>query len=125
MQVENRIVPIVGNLAGPKALRRIGAYAREKSLVLGAFYTSNVEQYLGRGGDLDKFAENVKALPRDAKSLIIRSSFGYYSRRMNGGSYSEQLIQLVEEFVLGWDAGHLGSYRNILEASHPVGQHVR
>lgn len=125
MQVENRIVPIVGNLAGPKALRRIGAYAREKSLVLGAFYTSNVEQYLGRGGDLDKFAENVKALPRDAKSLIIRSSFGYYSRRMNGGSYSEQLIQPVEEFVLGWDAGDLGSYRNILEASHPVGQHVR
>ena len=125
MQMENRIIPIVGNLAGPKALRRIGTYAREKGLVLRAFYTSKVEQYLGRGGDLDKFAENLKALPRDAKSLIIRSSFGYYSRRTNGGSYSEQLIQPVEEFARGWDAGRMASYRNILEASHPVGQLAR
>ncbi len=125
MQMENRIIPIVGNLAGPKALRRIGIYASEKHLLLSAFYTSNVEQYLGRGGDLNKFAENVKAFPRDANSLIIRSSFGYYSRRMNGGSYSEQLIQPVDEFADGWDAGRLESYRNILEASHPVEKHVR
>lgn len=124
MQMENRMIPIVGNLAGSKALRSIGAYAHEKSLVLRAFYTSNVEQYLGRGGDLNKFAENVKSLPRDAKSLIIRSSFGYYSRRTSGSSYSEQLIQPVEEFTRGWDAGRLGSYRNILEASRPALRHL-
>ena len=50
--------------------------------------------------------------------------FGYYSRRTSGSSYSEQLIQPVEEFARGWDAGHLGSYRNILEASRPALRHL-
>ena len=63
----NRIVPVIGNVAGTKAVRAIGAYAAEHGLVVSAFYLSNVEQYLmGRDGGFDAYAQNVKALPHDS-----------------------------------------------------------
>ena len=113
MQEENRVVPVIANLAGPKALRQIAGYAKGRKLTIRAFYVSNVEQYLSRDGDLEKFAENVKALPHDASSILIRSIFGGFTRR----SYSEQLIQRMENFVTGWDSGKLGSYQQIVRAS--------
>ena len=122
MHEENRVIPVVGNLAGDRALRGIAAYARKRELRLSAFYTSNVEQYLSRDGDLPKFAENLKAFPRDDKSVIIRSGFGYFGRQFSrGDSYSAQLFQRVESFVAGWDSGELRSYQAILGASKPPG----
>ena len=44
------IVPIVGNFAGPKALRAVGAYLTAHGATVTAFYTSNVEQYLFQDG---------------------------------------------------------------------------
>ena len=122
MQEENRVIPVVGNLAGDQALRGIATYARSRKLNLSAFYTSNVEQYLSRDGDLPKFAENVKAFPRDPSSLIIRSGFGYFGRQFSrGDSYSTQLFQRVDAFAAGWDSGELKSYQAILAASHAPG----
>jgi hypothetical protein len=43
---DNLIVPLVGDFAGPKALRSVAAYLKEHDAVVSAFYTSNVEQYL-------------------------------------------------------------------------------
>ena len=40
------LVPVVGNFAGPKALRDVGQYIREHGGTVSAFYLSNVEQYL-------------------------------------------------------------------------------
>src|SRR5205823_4442403 len=44
----NLIVPVVGDFAGDKALKAIGNYLRRRGLVVGTFYTSNVEDYLFR-----------------------------------------------------------------------------
>lgn len=112
MQEENRVIPVIANLAGPKALRQIAGYAKGRKLTVRAFYVSNVEQYLSRDGDLEKFAENVKALPHDEGSILIRSIFGGFTRR-----YSEQLIQRMESFVAGWDSGKMSSYQQIVRAS--------
>src|SRR6185436_19852885 len=45
-QERNLLVPVVGNFAGPKALRQVGQYIRDHGSTVTAFYVSNVEQYL-------------------------------------------------------------------------------
>jgi hypothetical protein len=71
----NLIVPVVGDFAGPKALRAIGAYLRERGAHVTTFYLSNVEQYLFGSGAWDAFARNVAAMPLDGTSTFIRSCF--------------------------------------------------
>jgi hypothetical protein len=43
LHLQNRIIPVVGDFAGPKALRPIRGYLKEKGYSVSAFYTSNVE----------------------------------------------------------------------------------
>jgi hypothetical protein len=73
LHAKNLIVPVVGDFAGEKALRGVGRYLRDKRTLVGAFYVSNVEQYLGRDGRWHVFCENVGALPLDESSSFIRS----------------------------------------------------
>jgi hypothetical protein len=72
MEQNNLIVPIVGDFAGPKALRAVGAYVREHGATVSAFYVSNVEQYLQRNGVWQTFCANVASLPLEATSIFIR-----------------------------------------------------
>lgn len=76
MQAEDRIVPVVGDLSGPRAVRAIGDHLRRRGLVLSAFYLSNVESYLFRNGTFEAFVDNVRSLPADSSSVLIRSWFG-------------------------------------------------
>ncbi|MGI8785822.1 MAG: hypothetical protein ACR2L2_19475 [Acidobacteriota bacterium] len=76
-QRQNRLIPIVGDLAGPKAVRAIGEYLRSRSLLVSAFYVSNVEFYLLRYTTFDAFVENLATLPVGPNSLLVRSYFGY------------------------------------------------
>jgi hypothetical protein len=76
MEAKNLIVPIVGNFAGPKALREVGRYVREHGAVVGAFYVSNVEMYLERNGTWETFCANAASLPVDAGSVFIRPGRG-------------------------------------------------
>jgi hypothetical protein len=73
----NLIVPVVGNFAGPAALRAIGEAIRSRGLPLRAFYLSNVEQYLFSGsistGQAPAFYRNVATLPYREDSLFIRA----------------------------------------------------
>jgi hypothetical protein len=74
LQRRNLIVPVVGDFAGPKALRAIGSYLKRHKSLVGAFYVSNVETYLWRDGKWPAFCASVAALPTDAASVFIRSS---------------------------------------------------
>ena len=49
---KNLLVPVVGNFAGPKAIRAVGRYLREREAFVSAFYLSNVEQYPDPGRHL-------------------------------------------------------------------------
>ena len=77
MQAENRIIPVVGNLGGSKALNEIGSYLTQKGLSVSAFYVSNVEFYLIGSGDFSNFQRNLSALPISSNSLIVRNYFNY------------------------------------------------
>ena len=114
----NLLIPVVGNLAGEGALKRIAQYLNERSLRVSAFYSSNVEFYLMRGDDFERFAENVTALPRDERSVIIRSYFngtsGYAHPQTVGEYYSTQLLQTMESFVKEHASGGYHSYSDII-----------
>ena len=74
LHAKNLIVPVVGNFAGPKAIRGVGEYLKQRRATVTAFYLSNVEQYLFRGaGDAEQFYHNVETLPLDSTSTFIRS----------------------------------------------------
>jgi hypothetical protein len=77
MQLRNAIVPIVGDFAGPKALRMVAAYIKSKGGRATTFYTSNVEQYLFQSPTKWRaYYENVASMPLDDTSMFIRSFFG-------------------------------------------------
>ncbi len=72
METHNLIVPVVGDFAGPKALRAVGSYLKDRGVTVTAFYVSNVEEYLQRNSVWPKFCANVAALPLDSDSVFIR-----------------------------------------------------
>jgi hypothetical protein len=72
-QLRNRIVPVVGDFGGPTTLQAISRYLARENTVVAAFYTSNVEVYLGDGRQ--RFLTNAMALPRDERSTFIRTRF--------------------------------------------------
>jgi hypothetical protein len=76
LQRRNLVVPVVGDFAGPRALRALGAYLSEHGAAVTAFYTSNVEQYLFQQGRWGRFSQSVAAMPRDPGALFIRSARG-------------------------------------------------
>ena len=76
LQSRNLVVPIVGDFGGPKALRAVGARLTRMNATVGAFYLSNVEQYLVQDGKWDAFCRNVVTLPLDSGSTFIRSESG-------------------------------------------------
>jgi hypothetical protein len=68
----NLLVPVVGDFAGPKALRGVGQYIRDHGATVTAFYVSNVEQYLRRNNVWQAFCSNVATMPLDEASVFIR-----------------------------------------------------
>jgi hypothetical protein len=113
LQEADAVVPVVGDLAGPHAVQAIGRYMSDRGLALSAFYTSNVEFYLARSGTFAAFVDNVRALPRDTSSVVIRSVFhsvfGPHPNAVSGYG-STQLVHSVEALLAGWSAGRYRSY---------------
>ena len=70
---KNRIIPIVGDLAGSYALIHIGDELRRRKIPLTCFYVSNVEFYLFRGPNWNAYIRNLSSLPCAQNALLIRS----------------------------------------------------
>jgi hypothetical protein len=117
MQRRNRIVPVVGDLAGSHALAAIGREVSRRGLVVSALYVSNVEQYLMRDGVFDRFASTAADLPFDRKSVIIRSYFGRgWPHRDNiPGYYATQLLERLEDFANEQKNGGYASYLELVQ----------
>lgn len=124
-ELRNLIVPVTGNFAGDRSLRGVGQWAREHDARVGAFYVSNVEQYLFQQGDeAARFYENVATLPTDVSSTFIRSFSGGFR---NSGTFtvplkaqsgrSLQLISGVEELVAAFRKGEVRSWMEVIAHS--------
>jgi hypothetical protein len=94
LQTRNMIVPVVGNFGGPKAIRAVAAYLKQKETVVSAFYTSNVEQYLRQDGIFGTFCASAGTLPIDATSIFIRSARDGFAGQPAVGAGGNFVLQL-------------------------------
>ena len=119
LEEKNLIVPVVGDFAGPKALRSIGRYVREHRSAVMSFYVSNVEQYLFQDRKFEDFARNVKALPVTSDSTFIRSvsnRFGY-GGGMTWADGRATALYPIAQFARDFDLGLLASYYDVNQRS--------
>jgi hypothetical protein len=119
IQQRNLIIPIVGDFAGPKALRAVGKWLRAHGATVSVFYTSNVEQYLFQDEDhWREFYRNVATLPLDSNSTFIRSvSNRMAARAQNPNSRMAQLTLPIEELLDAVKAKRVGTYRDVVDLS--------
>jgi hypothetical protein len=124
LHAQDRIVPVVGDVSGPHAMRAIAADMKARGLRLAAFYISNVEYYLYRTpGAFDRYVSNLRELPHDEKSTIIRSVFpSGGSRKLPQavpGYYSVSLVQPFRTMLADLAAGKYRSYQDLIRAGPP------
>jgi hypothetical protein len=119
MQRRNLIVPIVGDFAGPKAIRTVGRYLKDHHATVSAFYLSNVEMYILPSAQWKAFCSNVAALPVDSSSMFIRFVLGIYARTAYPGpgpgaiSVSSPMVDVLNGVAKGYPL----SYYDLLHAS--------
>lgn len=113
MHSRNLIVPVVGDFAGPKALRTVGEYLKGLGETVSVFYVSNVEFYLIQNGVFDRFAENVQQLPISDQSLFIRAYFRFPHPERRPGYVSATLLQRMRRFVENRNAGNYQTYQDL------------
>jgi hypothetical protein len=113
LQKHNLIVPLVGDFAGPKAIRSVAAYLEEHGARLTVFYTSNVEQYLFQDESWKEFYANVASLPVDSSSMFIRYVLNgwRFTRR------SRTLMSPISDVTTAYDRGRLRGYYDVIGMS--------
>jgi hypothetical protein len=80
MHRRNLIVPVVGDFAGPKAIRAVGKYVRDHGEAVSVFYVSNVEPYLFVAGTWRRFYDSLQTVPFTESAIFVRSFFGSAAR---------------------------------------------
>jgi len=73
MEQQNLIVPLVGDFAGPKAIRTVAQYLKDHGATVHVFYISNVEDYIQARS---RYVANIASLPSDASSVLLRWYIG-------------------------------------------------
>lgn len=118
LQARNRIIPVVGNLAGTRAFPAIAREIAARGERVSALYVSNVEMYLWRDGLFETFARTAASLPHDERSVIIRSffggGFGQYHPQNQPGHVSTQLVQPLADFARRVQSGGWASYWDVV-----------
>ena len=115
MQARNAIIPVTGDFAGGHALRAIGDFVRGRGDRVSAFYLSNVEYYLHPDGRLDEFAENVRYLPTDSRSVMIRA-FVNLRQKIHPMRVESHLMTTVLQYTRSFSQLFAdGAYRSYLD----------
>jgi hypothetical protein len=121
LEKRNMLVPLSGDFGGPKALRAVAKYLKERNAVLGAFYLSNVEQYLFQGVDRaghpnggTNFCANVAEFPLDASSTFIRSGAGL---SLGVGGMRSSVIASIEKTLAAVKDGRIKAYSDVFAIS--------
>lgn len=122
-QARNLLVPVIGDFAGPKALRAVGQWVRAHDAKIDAMYVSNVEQYLFMSPDAwRRYYENVATLPITERALFIRSlSSGAFRPvgQQSPTSRSVQLVSSVAELLAAFSEGKITSYQDVIAMTKP------
>ena len=125
---KNLLVPVVGDFAGPKAIRAVGKYLKDHHAIVGAFYTSNVEQYLFQGADeWKRYYANVATLPLDSTSSFIRSIGGGFAaaarplrvaaQQMLLGGRLPSVTCSIQDLLKAFNDGKIVGYGDVIDMS--------
>ncbi len=109
LQMKNRIIPVTGDVSKQHALRSIGDFIRQHGLTLSAYYVSNFEEYvIKRYRDWEGWIANVRNIPIDDKSVIIRwtHELGLY--------YQDTRLQFIKKFLELDEAGEYNYYTDLI-----------
>ncbi len=124
LHVRNRIIPVTGDFAGGKALRGVGDYLRRNGLSVRAFYTSNVEWYLFRNRVFAAFVENLRKLPLDGESVIIRAVAGRgqpHPARIPGHR-TTTILQKISVLLSDYEQGTYADYYDLVTTHYIAGR---
>jgi len=116
MHLENRIIPVVGDFAGPRAFQNVARELRRRGVSLRCFYASNVEFYLFGSEAWERYVRNVRALPLDPAACIIRSyaNTGQPHPAQVAGYYMTTVIQRLDGFLRREATGENRSYWDVV-----------
>ncbi|HEY3886556.1 MAG TPA: hypothetical protein VGL62_15190 [Vicinamibacterales bacterium] len=112
------VIPVVGDLAGPTAVATIGHFLASRGERVNTFYVSNVEFYLFRQDAFPRFIANVRQLPHDSHSVIVRSIFSglYALGGARPGDDSVSQIQTIDDLLSGYAGGRIRMYADLIRA---------
>ena len=96
----DRIIPLVGDFAGPRALPALADWLRRRHLALSVLAISDVEFFLLRGGQFPAYVANLARLPWLEGAVLIRTS----TREINhpervAGDSSTTILRPVAPFL--------------------------
>jgi hypothetical protein len=114
---ENRLVPVVGDFGSPLALSRVAEDMKGKGTKLGVFYTSNVEQYLFEDKKYETFLSNIRRMPVDEESLLVRVWFdqGRAHPKQRAGHRTTTLVQGASGFLARAQDKPFRSYWEVMQ----------
>jgi hypothetical protein len=118
LEVENRLIPIVGDFAGSHAFKAVGAFLKANGMQLSTFYTSNVEFYLFDRPGWTRYISNLRALPLADNAVFIRSYFPTYGRphpQNMRGHRSTSLVSPIAPFLANYDARRIVDYWDVVK----------
>ena len=115
LQLRDGITPVVGDLAGDRAMASIARDMADRNARLSAFYTSNVELYLAQDGLLPRFVANLARLPHDGRSVIIRTVFRTTTAESVPGYSSTSFVRPVAGLLDRHDRGRIRSYWDLID----------
>ena len=117
----NLIVPVIGDFAGPKALRAVGNYITSHGGTVNYVYTSNVEQYLFGNDAYKRYYASVATLPLAEQSTFIRSYFdrGFYYPPgvIMPDLHSVQLLDPVRGLLKAYGSDEIANYNDVVSRS--------
>ncbi|HEX4999218.1 MAG TPA: hypothetical protein VFY29_13410 [Terriglobia bacterium] len=115
-ETENRLIPIVGDFAGPKAFKAVGSFLKANSLGVSVFYTSNVEYYIFGGEEWARYLDNVRALPAAPDAVFIRAYFGNSQQHPKNmaGHRSTSLVDNLPAFLSDAARGRIQDYWDVV-----------
>jgi hypothetical protein len=98
---QHRIVPVVGDVSARRPLTPIAEELRQRSLVLRTLYISNVEQYLIGQPSFQGWLDNLRQLPHDEHSVLLRCYLDQGRRhpRQRVGSRATTLAHGLQAFL--------------------------
>ena len=120
MQRKNLIVPLVGDFAGPKAIRSVAQYLKDHDTKVNTFYLSNVEMYILASPQWRSFCMNVASLPVDRSSVFIRFLLGRYAYAISPQGFGPRNVSVLSPMIdvlTGVTKGYPPSYYDLIRAS--------